>query len=118
MLSRGFAGTPADAKPWDIWVKKAGDAHFVMIKTTAGNISELLDAVIIKLPSLASKDPSTLSLFVASDKDGLTLGAALDTRATLEAAGVVAGASIVVQEAETPAAAQLRGACMCGEAYP
>jgi hypothetical protein len=100
------AGTTVDvpSKARTLWVKKEGDPVFAKLRSTAEDVGDVTKEAVTELPSLQGKDLSTLILYMANDKEGRDLGPPLDSRATVAAAGLKNGASIVIKATGTAAA--------------
>ena len=68
-------------------MKKEGDVDFAVVTTTSDVLIGILKKEVIKeFPSLQGKDPSTLTLHFANDKEGKILGPPLESTLTIEKA--------------------------------
>jgi hypothetical protein len=90
-----------------VWVKKEGDPVFAKLLTTAADVGDLTKAIAENLGM--TQRLSTVTLHIAKDTAGTVTGGALDSRQTLDGAGLQDGASIVVQVAGGAAAAAKLG---------
>jgi hypothetical protein len=96
----GKSGAIAGDRTLTVFVKREGDPDWAeVVLTSDATVSQLKKAIVAELPSLQGKDLSTLTLHVARDEAGKDLCDALDSRLTLAAANLQAGASIVVKVA-------------------
>jgi len=105
-----------DSAAITLWVKKEGDASWAEVTVDSTiSVARMIEEIVRKLPSLQGKDLSTLTLHVAAYKVGKDLGAALDSRTTVAAAGLEDGASIVITAtgvATSAVRAAAAGACL------
>ena len=87
VLSRAFSAASAEPSPRTVWVKKEGDPDFVKLTCRAADVNDLKAAIITNFPILQGKDPSTITLHLASDKAGKDVDpVALDGEASVEEA--------------------------------
>lgn len=92
------------AEPRTLFVKREGDADWAAVSMdSAATVACLKEEIVRKLA--ITERLSTITLHVAKDNAGMDLGAALDSRATVTAAELENGASIVVKIAGALSAA-------------
>jgi len=94
------------SKARTFWVKKEGDASWAEVTVDSTmSVARVIEEIVRKLPSLRGKDLSTLTVYVAKDKEGKAAGPPLDSADSVEEALPQAGEIRIVIKAAGAAAA-------------